>query len=84
VTREEAKDTAIKGLKRISDRHLTQSISDTKELIDKIYDEFESKSCTNCIYFGDEYSTCAKSHNMNMAVDIDYLGCGMHEQKEEK
>ena len=84
MTREEAKDTAIKGLKRISDIHLTQFISDTKELIDKIYNEFEYRNCKTCKYFSEEYSTCSKSHNMNMAVDIDYLGCGMHEFKEEK
>lgn len=42
------------------------------------------KACETCKHFSDEYSTCSKSVNMNMAVDIDYLGCGMYEQKEEK
>ena len=90
MTREEAKDIAIKGLKRISDRHLTQSIADTKELIDKIYDYIDTPTkfcndCSECDRSKVDEQTFYKGYCNTLLVPV-YLsfGCIHFRQKEAK
>jgi len=52
------------------------------DLIDEIFDDFESRTCENCVYF-DRIGAC--SNNESIAYDclsVDDFGCNKFERKE--
>lgn len=67
---------------------LESGIIDFKEknIIDKIYDSFENRSCVNCIHYKQSstqiYKTCYanKVNGFNLESDIDFY-CNKWEQK---
>lgn len=53
------------------------------EVIDKIYDDFESRTCINCNYYVDYPNVCCNSDSLLCSefVDKDF-GCNKFERKQ--
>ncbi|NPA45141.1 MAG: hypothetical protein GXO49_06395 [Chlorobi bacterium] len=57
------------------------------EIIDKIYEDFESGICENCRFYSNTYKTCNNIKNTKMLgftlteIDFDF-GCNRFEKKE--
>ena len=90
MTKDEAKKEISNMFKNIDDVIGSTSSKDFKELVDKIYDNFENRICKNCKYFDEEYNIgfCVsdwwKEKNFVdgdlLAVDKNF-GCNKFEKK---
>lgn len=59
--------------------------SEIYEHINKIYDDFESRTCENCIYYNDMNESSGLCENMalpELGVDKDF-GCNKFSRKEQ-
>lgn len=78
MTREERKQY-------VSDNFTFLAISDAFSLIDQVYNDIADleapKTCNGCKFFDDEFKECGKTLDVNVPAYIDFMGCGLYDEK---
>ena len=73
MTREKAEDF-IDDKKIYTDTVKAIKVSDIGKLLNKIYDEFESRTCENCTFSGNNFTYRCSNSEVNAMLMTSYIG----------